>query len=53
MFFSGPDKGNEDYPDYMGFEMDVFRIVKDYFDALPEPLTTFAMYEVLRNVMGM
>ena len=32
-------------PSYAGFEHDVFNVVKDYFQGLPGPLTTFPLYE--------
>ncbi|XP_053393922.1 DEP domain-containing protein 1B-like isoform X2 [Mercenaria mercenaria] len=45
-----PDKIDENLPNYPGFEKDVFRVVKDYFCELPEPLMTYNMYEVITNV---
>ncbi|XP_062582034.1 DEP domain-containing protein 1B-like [Saccostrea cucullata] len=40
----------DDLPSYPGFERDVFRVVKEYFCGLDEPLMTFEMYEVVLNV---
>jgi len=48
----GPNKTDENLPSYPGFEKDVFRVVKDYFCSLSEPLMTFNMYEVITNVFG-
>ena len=48
----GPDKTDENLPNYPGFEKDVFRVVKDYFCGLKEPLMTYNMYEVITNVFG-
>ncbi|KAL4236703.1 DEP domain-containing protein [Mactra antiquata] len=45
-----PDKTDNNLPNYPGFEKDVFRVVKDYFCELPEPLMTYNMYEVITNV---
>ncbi|XP_060555654.1 DEP domain-containing protein 1B-like isoform X2 [Ruditapes philippinarum] len=45
-----PDKIDENLPNYPGFEKDVFRVVKEYFCELPEPLMTYNMYEVITNV---
>ncbi|XP_052243753.1 DEP domain-containing protein 1B-like isoform X4 [Dreissena polymorpha] len=45
-----PDKTDENLPNYPGFEKDVFRVVKDYFCGLKEPLMTYNMYEVITNV---
>lgn len=50
--FLGPDKIDENLPNYPGFEKDVFRVVKDYFCELPKPLMTYNMYEVITNVFG-
>ncbi|KAJ7421368.1 DEP domain containing 1 [Willisornis vidua] len=36
---------------YSGFERDVFRTVADYFLSLPEPLLTFAYYDLFVNVL--
>ena len=33
-------------PDYEGFELDVFAVVKEYFLSLDEPLTTFDLFDV-------
>lgn len=52
LLISGPDKVEENLPDYPGFERDVFKVVKDYFEGLDEPLLTFSMYEVFTNVFG-
>lgn len=52
LHISGPDKTDENLPNYPGFEKDVFRVVKDYFCGLSEPLMTFNMYEVITNVFG-
>lgn len=40
----------DDLPSYPGFERDVFRVVKEYFCGLDEPLMTYEMYEVILNV---
>ncbi|XP_052243755.1 DEP domain-containing protein 1A-like isoform X5 [Dreissena polymorpha] len=48
-----PDKTDENLPNYPGFEKDVFRVVKDYFCGLKEPLMTYNMYEVITNVFGL
>ena len=48
----GPDKVEDNLPDYPGFEQDVFKVIKDYFQSLAEPLLTFTMYEVFTNVFG-
>ena len=45
----GPQKV-DDLPSYPGFERDVFRVVKEYFHGLGEPLMTYEMYEVILNV---
>ncbi|KAK3089623.1 hypothetical protein FSP39_005143 [Pinctada imbricata] len=45
-----PHKVDDNLPSYPGFERDVFRVVKDYFCGLPEPLFTYEMYEVVINV---
>ncbi|XP_052775125.1 DEP domain-containing protein 1B-like isoform X2 [Mya arenaria] len=45
-----PDKTDDNLPNYPGFEKDVYRVVKDYFCGLREPLMTFNMYEVITNV---
>ena len=50
--FAGPNKVEDNLPDYPGFERDVFKVVKDYFEGLAEPLLTFSMYEVFTNVFG-
>ncbi|XP_052775128.1 DEP domain-containing protein 1A-like isoform X5 [Mya arenaria] len=47
-----PDKTDDNLPNYPGFEKDVYRVVKDYFCGLREPLMTFNMYEVITNVFG-
>ena len=39
-------------PDYPGFQKDVFKVIKDYFDSQAEPLLTFNMYEAFANVVG-
>ena len=52
MSISGPEKVDDNLPSYPGFEKDVFRVVKDYFCGLTEPLMTFEMYEVIINVFG-
>ena len=36
-------------PNYVGFENDVFNVVKDYFLGLPGPLTTYPLYEFLTD----
>ena len=33
-------------PNYNGFEIDVFNVVKEYFTSLSSPLTTFELYDV-------
>jgi hypothetical protein len=48
---SGPQK-LDDLPSYPGFERDVFRVVKDYFYGLDEPLMTYEMYEVILKVFS-
>lgn len=40
-------------PTYVGFELDVFKTVADYFLKLPEPLLTFQYYELFVNILGM
>ena len=52
MSILGPVKVDDNLPSYSGFEKDVFRVVKDYFCGLTEPLMTFEMYEVILNVFG-
>ena len=37
---------------YPGFEKDVFKVIKDYFENQSEPLVTFDLYEAFTNVMG-
>ena len=37
---TGPDGA---MPNYEGFEVDVFNVVKEYFTSLPTPLTTFEL----------
>ncbi|KAJ8305958.1 hypothetical protein KUTeg_016503, partial [Tegillarca granosa] len=46
----GPEKVDDTLPKYPGFERDVFKVVKDYFCGLSEPLMTYEMYEVIINV---
>ncbi|VDI58246.1 Hypothetical predicted protein [Mytilus galloprovincialis] len=45
-----PEKVDDNLPSYPGFEKDVFRVVRDYFCGLSEPLLTYEMYEVILNV---
>ena len=51
-YFAGPNRIDENIPDYPGFEKDVFRVVRDYFCGLKEPLMTYNMYDVITNVFG-
>ncbi|XP_060083645.1 uncharacterized protein LOC132562884 [Ylistrum balloti] len=45
-----PERTDENLPTYQGFERDVYRVVKDYFCGMSEPLMTYEMYEVVTNV---
>ena len=40
---TGPDGA---MPNYEGFEVDVFNVVKEYFTSLPTPLTTFELFDM-------
>ena len=40
---TGPDGA---MPNYEGFEVDVFNVVKEYFTSLPTPLTTFDLFDM-------
>lgn len=46
----GPDKGSESFPEYPGFEKDVFIMIRDYFESVSEPLTTHLLYPVLISI---
>ena len=52
LFILGPEKVEENLPDYPGFENDVYNVIKDYFWGLDEPLITHQLYEVFLSVMG-
>lgn len=45
-----PERTDDNLPTYQGFERDVYRVVKDYFCGMSEPLMTYEMYEVVTNV---
>ena len=45
-----PDRVVDTMPSYPGFEVDVFKVVRDHLLSLKEPLLTSAMYEVFTNV---
>ena len=34
------------FPNYRGFEIDVFSVVKDYFLGLRVPLVTYELYDI-------
>ncbi|ELU12460.1 hypothetical protein CAPTEDRAFT_172714 [Capitella teleta] len=46
-----PDKIEEGFAAYPGFEKDVFKVVKDYFDNQLQPLIPHELYEAFANVM--
>ena len=52
LYLPGPDKTDENLPNYPGFEKDVFRVVKEYFCGLKQPLMTYEMYDVITSVFG-
>ena len=37
---------NSHFPNYRGFEMDVFSVVKDYFVGLRVPLCTYDLFDI-------
>ena len=37
---------NSHFPNYRGFEMDVFSVVKDFFVGLRVPLCTYELYDI-------
>ncbi len=38
---------SSNFPNYRGFEMDVFSVVKDYFVGLRVPLVTYDLFDIL------
>ncbi|XP_029639867.1 DEP domain-containing protein 1B isoform X3 [Octopus sinensis] len=47
-----PNKVDDNFAIYPGFEKDVFRAVSEYFQGLTEPLLTHSLYETITNVFG-
>lgn len=47
-----PNRVDETFDVYPGFEKDVFRVVSEYFQKLSEPLLTHCLYEAITNVFG-
>ena len=37
---------NSHFPNYRGFEMDVFSVIKDYFVGLRIPLCTYELFDI-------
>ena len=52
-YLAGPDKGSESFPEYPGFEKDVFIMIRDYFESVSEPLTTHLLYPLLISIYSM
>ncbi|RUS80958.1 hypothetical protein EGW08_011278, partial [Elysia chlorotica] len=48
-----PEPREPGLPDYPGFEKDVFRVIRDYFLALDEPLVPYALYDTFTTVFVM
>ncbi|XP_014774234.1 DEP domain-containing protein 1B isoform X1 [Octopus bimaculoides] len=48
-----PNKVDDNFAIYPGFEKDVFRAVSEYFQGLTEPLLTHSLYETITNVFVM
>ncbi|GAB1607370.1 DEP domain-containing protein 1B-like isoform X2 [Argonauta hians] len=48
-----PNKVDDNFAVYPGFEKDVFHTVSDYFQGLKEPLLTHVLYETITNVFVM
>ncbi|XP_029639868.1 DEP domain-containing protein 1A isoform X4 [Octopus sinensis] len=47
-----PNKVDDNFAIYPGFEKDVFRAVSEYFQGLTEPLLTHSLYETITNVFA-
>ncbi|GFR90022.1 DEP domain-containing protein 1A [Elysia marginata] len=48
-----PEPAEPGLPNYPGFEKDVFRVIRDYFLALEEPLVPHQLYDVFTTVFVM